>query len=122
MQEILKELNQYIGDKPATEKEFQKVKTNAVLQLPGIWETNGSVLSTLQNNLNYERGQDYLKNYPTMLQNMQLADVQKSAKKLIHPNSLAWVIVGDRSKIEAGIKELNLGEIKFIDSEGNPVK
>jgi predicted Zn-dependent peptidase len=122
MQEILKELNQYIGDKPATEKEFQKVKTNAVLQLPGIWETNGSVLSTLQNNLNYERGQDYLKNYPTMLQNMQLADVQNSAKKLIHPNSLAWVIVGDRSKIEAGIKELNLGEIKFIDSEGNPVK
>ncbi len=122
MQEILKELNQYIGDKPATEKEFQKVKNNAVLQLPGIWETNGSVLSTLQSNLNYERGQDYLKNYPTMLQNMQLADVQKSAKKLIHPNSLAWVIVGDRSKIEAGIRELNLGEIKFIDSEGNPVK
>ncbi|HLO80298.1 MAG TPA: pitrilysin family protein [Chitinophagaceae bacterium] len=122
MQEILKELNQYIGDKPATEKEFQKVKTNAVLQLPGIWETNSSVLSTLQNNLNYERGQDYLKNYPTMLQNMQLADVQKSAKKLIHPNSLAWVIVGDRSKIEAGIKELNIGEIRFIDSEGNPVK
>jgi predicted Zn-dependent peptidase len=122
MQEILKELTQYIGDKPATDKEFQKVKTNAVLQLPGIWETNSSVMGTLQNNLNYERGMDYLKNYPTMLQNMQLADVQKSAKKLIHPNSIAWIIVGDRSKIEAGMRELNFGEIKFIDSEGNPVK
>jgi zinc protease len=122
MQEIQKELTQYIGDKPATDKEFQKVKNNAVLQLPGIWETNGSVMSTLQNNINYGRGLDYLRNYPTMLQNMQLADVQQSAKKLIHPNSIAWLIVGDRKKIEAGIRELNLGEIKFIDSEGNPVK
>jgi zinc protease len=122
MVEIQKELTQYIGDKPATDKEFQKVKNNAVLQLPGIWETNGSVLNTLQNNLNYGRSLDYLRNYPTMLQNMQLADVQQSAKKLIHPNSIAWLIVGDRKKIETGIRELNFGEIKFIDSEGNPVK
>jgi hypothetical protein len=32
------------------------------------------------------------------------------------------VIVGDRAKIEAGIKELNYGELQYIDSDGTLVK
>jgi zinc protease len=32
-----------------------------------------------------------------------------------------WVIVGDRAKIEAGIRELKLGEIKVVDADGNVV-
>jgi zinc protease len=34
---------------------------------------------------------------------------------------LIWIVVGDRAKIEAGIRELNLGEIRFIDANGNPI-
>jgi hypothetical protein len=30
-------------------------------------------------------------------------------------------VVGDRSKIEPGLRELKLGEIKLIDTEGEPV-
>jgi zinc protease len=57
-----------------------------------------------------------------MLQNMQLASISSAAKKVIKPQNLTWVIVGDRSKIEKGIQELNLGVIKYIDSEGKEVK
>jgi hypothetical protein len=28
------------------------------------------------------------------------------------------VVVGDRAKIEAGMKELNLGEVKLMDADG----
>ena len=28
---------------------------------------------------------------------------------------------GDRSQIEAGIRELKLGEIRFIDADGKPI-
>jgi hypothetical protein len=28
------------------------------------------------------------------------------------------VVVGDRAKIEAGIKELGLGELRLLDAEG----
>lgn len=41
---------------------------------------------------------------------------------VIKPLSLTWVIVGDREKIEKGIRDLNLGPIKIIDSEGNEMK
>jgi zinc protease len=33
-----------------------------------------------------------------------------------------WVVVGDRAKIEAGVRELGFGEIRLIDAEGNPVQ
>jgi zinc protease len=32
-----------------------------------------------------------------------------------------WVVVGDRAKIEPGIRELNLGPLQFIDADGKPV-
>jgi zinc protease len=32
-----------------------------------------------------------------------------------------WVVVGDRAKIEAGIRQLGLGEVKFLDANGNPL-
>ena len=35
-----------------------------------------------------------------------------AAAEAVHPESLVWVIVGDRAKIEAGIASLNLGPIE----------
>jgi zinc protease len=37
----------------------------------------------------------------------------------MQPEKLAWVIAGDRAKIEPGLRELGLGEIKAIDADGN---
>jgi len=120
--EMKKELTQYVGDKPATQQEFDKAQKNAVMQLPGLWETNSSVLDALQSSIEYDRGENYLKNYPTMLQQLTLKDIQDAAKKVDKPANLTWVIVGDRSKIEQGIKDLNLGTVNYLDSEGNEVK
>jgi zinc protease len=47
------------------------------------------------------------------------SDLDKAAKEVIQPDHLVWVIVGDRAKIEAGLRELNIGEIRFIDADGN---
>ncbi len=120
--ELMKEITQYVGDKPATETEFNKVRGNSILELPGSWETNTAVLGSLQSAIKYERGLVYLNTYAAMLQNMKLADIQSAAKKVIQPNGLTWVIVGDRSKIEKGIQELNIGAIRYIDSEGKEIK
>ncbi len=120
--ELKREFSEFVGDKPATADEFAKVRGNAILQLPGTWETNAAILASLQDALTYKRGITYLDNYPTMLQNMALPDIQNAAKKVIKPAGFTWVIVGDREKIEQRIRELNLGPIKIIDSEGNEMK
>jgi zinc protease len=32
-----------------------------------------------------------------------------------------WVVVGDMSKVESGVRELKLGEVRKIDADGNPL-
>ncbi len=120
--EMSKELNNVITTKPITEAEYKKVQGSAVLELPGIWETNGAVLNDLQSAIIYNRGLGYLNNYADMLQHLTLDNLQKSAVKIVQPDHLTWVIVGDRSKIEQGIRDLNIGPVQIIDSEGNSVK
>ena len=44
------------------------------------------------------------------------------AKKYIQPSHLVWVVVGDMSKVEDGIRSLNLGDVHKIDADGNPVQ
>jgi len=31
-------------------------------------------------------------------------------------------VVGDRAKVEAGIRELGWGEVNLLDADGNPAK
>ncbi|GIS73452.1 MAG: hypothetical protein CM1200mP10_30290 [Candidatus Neomarinimicrobiota bacterium] len=44
------------------------------------------------------------------------------AKDIIFPDKFTWMIVGDREKVEAGIRGLNFGEFQLIDIDGHPVK
>lgn len=120
--ELRKELKGIISDNPITEAEFKKVQGSAVLELPGIWETNGAVLNDLQSAIIYNRGLGYLNSYAEMLQHLTIEELQKSAVKIVQPDRLTWVVVGDRSKIEQGIRDLNIGPVQIIDSEGNSVK
>jgi len=39
----------------------------------------------------------------------------------LHPDQLVWVIVGDRAKIEPGLRELKLGEIRLINADGKAI-
>lgn len=44
----------------------------------------------------------------------------RAAGRVVHPNAITWVIVGDRAKIEAGLKAKGVA-IKHIDADGNAV-
>lgn len=120
--ELKKELENYITGKPATQEEFSKVQGNAVLQLPGGWETNGAVVAALEEQVKYNRGKDYWPNYANKIRTLSLKDIQSAATKVIQPGQMTWLIVGDRKKIEKSIRDLNLGEVHFINTEGKEIK
>ena len=48
-------------------------------------------------------------------------DRRAAARETIHPDRLVWVVVGDRAKIEQGVRNLGLGEIRLIDADGKPL-
>jgi zinc protease len=52
---------------------------------------------------------------------LKTSDLDAAAKQVIHPDNIVWVVVGDRVKIESDIRELNLGKVRLIDADGNPI-
>ena len=48
--------------------------------------------------------------------------ISTAAERYLKPQNMVWVVVGDRAKIEAGIRELNIGEVQFLDADGNLVE
>ena len=65
---------------------------------------------------------DYYEKYPEKVRALKTTDLSAAAEKVLRPNGMIWVVVGDREKIEKSLKELGLGDPKRIDADGNPVK
>jgi zinc protease len=122
MEEIRKELEGILGKKPITADEYGNAKKSQTLQLPGLWETMAAVEQSLVEMVRYGLPDDYYRLYPQRVLQLQIEDLNRAAKKVIHPASILWLVVGDRAAIEPKIRELGFGEVFVIDSDGNPVK
>jgi zinc protease len=120
--ELEKELRNILGKQPITEKELNTAQKNQTLQLPGMWETDNAVASSLSEIVTFGLPDDYFNIYPARVRSLSVSDVDKAARAVVHPNELVWVVVGDRSKVEAGIRELGWGEVQLLDADGNAVR
>jgi zinc protease len=118
MEEMNKEFQGIIKDRPITPEELVKIQDNQTLSLPGSRETMNSVGESIIDLVQFGLPDDYDETYAGKVRALRIADVDNAAKEVVHPQKLIWVVVGDRAKIEAGVRELNLGEIQFLDAEG----
>jgi zinc protease len=118
--EVAKELKDILSGRPATEEELAKAKDNQTLTLAGQWETANAVGGSLTDIVRYGLPEDYYATFPTKVRALNVGNLS-GASKVLHPDRMIWVIVGDRAKIEAGIRELNLGEVRYLDADGKPV-
>ena len=122
MQELTKEFKAVVGDKPITQEEFDRNKSNTVMALPGQWETNGAVRNSLSTMSKYGLPDDYYKTYESKVRGLSLDDVNKVGKQVVKPDGLNWFVVGDKEKIMDGLKQLGFDEIILIDADGNPLQ
>ena len=121
LQEILSELRAVTGARPITQEELSRSQNTLTLSLPGQWETNGAISASVGDIVRFGLSADYYQRYPEMVRTLALPAVAE-ATGVIHPDAMIWVVVGDRAKIEAGVRELNLGEVRIIDADGNPAQ
>jgi zinc protease len=117
MAEIDKDLRGILADHPATEAELARVKASETLRLPGSRETIDRVMSSIGDLVEYGLPEDYYQTYAGKVHALTLADIETSAREVVHPDRLIWVVVGDRAKIEAGIRDLGLGEVRLLNPE-----
>ncbi len=120
MAEIRRELAGIAGEAPPTGDEVAKVRDQSTLTLPGQWETNGAVLASLAEIVRFGLADDYWDRYPESVRALDRAAVAGATAQVVRPDEVVWVVVGDRKEIEAGVRELGLGEIRYLDADGEP--
>jgi predicted Zn-dependent peptidase len=120
IQEVQKEMRDYIGDRPISAAEFDKTRQNTIMGMAGMWETNGRVNASARELVRYKLPDDYWKKYSASVQGLTLQDAQKVAKTMVQPNQMGWFLAGDAEKILPGLNELKL-EVIQIDADGKPV-
>jgi zinc protease len=121
MVELDKELRGILGPRPVDADELSKAQANLTLTLPGNWETMGAVQGSLEQMVMYGLDDNYFETYAQRVRNLTIPDATSAAQETVRPDHLVWVVVGDRSKIEAGIRELGWGDIRFLDADGKPL-
>jgi zinc protease len=115
VQEMLAELRGMLGERPIQEEELQKVKLQQTLELPGAHETMSAIGTLLGDLLQFELPLDFYDHYVGKVAVLTIPDLNAAAKLLFDPSQMVWLIVGDREEIEAGLQQLQLGPIKFVD-------
>ena len=121
MIEVDRELRGILGPKPVTADELSKAQANLTLTLPGNWETMDAVLGSLEQMVSFGLDDRYFETYAQRVRSLTTADATAAAQATVRPDHLVWIVVGDRAKIEPGIRELGWGEIRFLDADGKPL-
>jgi len=119
--ELDKELRGIVKDRPIEPAELSRAQASLTLTLPGSWETMGALSGAITDILSYGLDDRYYDTFAQKVRSQTIQSLTQVAADVVHPDQLIWVIVGDRSKIEPGIRELKLGEIRLIDSNGKPL-
>ena len=121
MVEINKELREILGDHPVEAEELSKIQANETLKLPGSRETIEELAGSITNIVQFGLPDDYYETYAGKVRALKTSDVNSAAKEVVRPGNLVWIVVGDRQKIESGVRELSLGDLHVVDAEGKPL-
>ncbi|HEX7831554.1 MAG TPA: pitrilysin family protein, partial [Thermoanaerobaculia bacterium] len=113
--EVQKEIRGVAGERPIAGEEYASVMRSQTLRLPGAFETLQSLTGAGIRMMLFNRSDDFYAKYAQNVRSLTEADLLAAGKKVVHPDEVIWIVVGDLKKVEAGIRELNLGEVMKLD-------
>jgi len=110
----LKELSG-LNEQPFTEAELKRAKDDILNSFLFQYDTREKVLAESVRLEFYGYPADYLETYKAAIEKVSLADVTAAAKKYIHPDKLAVLVVGNGAEIKPGLEDLKLGPVHPVD-------
>jgi zinc protease len=109
--ELIKEIRGVAGERPITGEEFASAMRSQALSLPGRFDSLSALENAALNIVNFGYPDDYYAKYASGVRALTEAQLNAAGKKVVRPEEVIWIVVGDLKKIEAGVRELNLGEV-----------
>ncbi len=110
--EFMKELTRIRSG--LTPEELTRAKNFVALRFPERFQSIGTISRQLGDLVIYDLPLDYYNSYVQRILSVTAADVRRVANQYIDPNRMVIVLVGDKSKIEAGVRALKLGPVRTL--------
>jgi len=118
--EIARESSELTSTRPLQAAEVAQVRNQRIRALPGTYQTNAAVLKSLESMVQYQRPDDYVQTLKARLEAVDAPAAQTALARVVKPDSMTWVIIGDRRQVEAPLRALNLAPVQVLDSNGRP--
>jgi zinc protease len=119
--ELLKELKGIAGARPIGAKEFEEARLGRIRDYAAGFATDEDIGWQVANTWSRRWQMEELQREPLELAKAALADVQAAARRYAVPAESTLLLIGDRSKIEDGVRALHAGDVVVVDAEGNPL-
>jgi predicted Zn-dependent peptidase len=112
LDEVFKELERILA--PASPEEVERARNYAALGYAGDFETTSQLAQRMVEKLVYGLPDGFYESFVPRALATDVAGLQKAARAAIDPKRLAVVVVGDRAKVEAPLRALNLGPLRVL--------
>ena len=115
--ETLREFNDVHGARPITQEELDVAKAGILQGYPASFERPGQVISHLLQVVLFDLPNDYFKTVKRKIEEVSLADVHRIGADRIRPDRLSVLVVGDRTEVESGLRQLDL-PVVLLNNDG----
>jgi zinc protease len=121
IQELQKELREVLSTRPLTPAELTTTQNNTIMGLSSRWETSGAVVAAMEEILTYGLPDTYFDSYVERIRSVNADAALAAGRKLVPAPDFAWVVVGDRRRIEDGLRGLGM-DVRIVDADGEPAQ
>jgi predicted Zn-dependent peptidase len=116
LREALGEIRGICGERPVTTPELELGRASLTRGYPRNFETADQIARAAAQLALYDLPDDYFSTFVAKVLALTAADVTAVAAKHLDPSRMLTVIVGDREKIGASLKALDLGDVADVSA------
>ena len=106
--ELNSQVNQFLTTNGVTQEELQRTIASKINELPGQFETGGSVISAMMGMEVLGRPDDYYETLPAKYRAQTTASLDRAVRGALDPRGFTWIVVGDAAKVRPQIEKLGL--------------
>jgi zinc protease len=117
VEEVFREIRG-VRDAPLSADELALAKDSLVRSLPSQFETSSRVTSSTAETFVYGLGLDYYAKIQARLSAVSADDARTAAERVLIPDRMLVVAVGDLSRIRGPLETLNLGAVEVRNTDG----
>jgi zinc protease len=96
------------GSKPISADELQLAKDMLTLSLPLQWETDEGIANAIATSVRRGLPDAAIEDSVTAVRAVTKEQVEQAARGILVPDALVWLVIGDRSKVEAPLEKAGI--------------